>query len=581
MSDAHGKAAGMFRQPKSVWAVAFASVVSFMGIGLVDPILPLLRAQLHASEAQVSLLFTSYFLVTAVFMLIAGWVSSRIGAKKTLLAGLTLIVVFSALAGLSPGVTDIVILRGGWGIGNALFISTALATIVGAASGGFGAAIMLYEAALGLGIALGPLVGGELGGISWRGPFFGVTALMAIAFLLVSTLLAPTPKPASRASLADPFRALGHRGLLTVAIVALLYNWAFFTILGYAPYPMRVSVHTLGFVYTGWGVLVAIFAVFVAPRLQRAVGTVVSLYLSLAFMCLDLVATAIWTNDRIALVACVIASGAFIGLNNTLVTATSMTVSTAPRPTASAAYSFVRFFGAGLAPYVASTLAAHFGDHVPFYLGAVTIAVSIPVLATTHRLILRAEQRPATQPPITAPATGPLVGVGETAASSAPSSLRRGLSQIGPPPIVVAVGPGGWADQVVAVGADIAQALGYPVEILHVVEADVAMDQVLDTEDEGAAAAALSGRVEQVARRDIAVTGYLLEVVGDHGGVGQRIAEFGDSHHAAMLVLGAPSHGRYAGLLDASATEEVVRRARCDLHIVHPPGARRPQPAHP
>ncbi len=341
---------------------------------------------------------------------------------------------------------------------------------------------------------------------------------------------------------------------------------------------MRVSVHALGFVYTGWGVLVAIFAVFVAPRLQRAVGTVVSLYLSLAFMCLDLVATAIWTNDRIALVVCVIASGAFIGLNNTLVSATSMTVSTAPRPTASAAYSFVRFFGAGLAPYVASTLAAHLGDHVPFYLGAVTIAVSIPVLATTHRLILRAEQRPATQRPVTAPAAGPRVP--ETVGSTAPS-LRPGLSQNGPPPIVVAVGPGPWADEVLAAGADIAQALGYPVEILHVVEADVAMDQVLDTEDEGAAAAALSGRVEQVARRDIPVTGYLLEVVGDHGGVGQRIAEFGDRHHAAMLVLGAPTHGRHAGLLDASATEEVLRRARCDLHIVHPDGARRPQPTRP
>ncbi len=69
------------------------------------------------------------------------------------------------------------------GLGNALFISTALATIVGAASGGSSAAIILYEAALGLGIAVGPLLGGVLGEISWRGPFFGVVALMAVAFV--------------------------------------------------------------------------------------------------------------------------------------------------------------------------------------------------------------------------------------------------------------------------------------------------------------------------------------------------------------------------------------------------------------
>jgi len=136
----------LFHQPRAVWAGAFASVVSFMGIGLVDPILPLLRTELHATEAQVSLMFTSYFLVTAVFMLITGWVSSRIGAKRTLVVGLVLIIVFSALAGLSAGVNEIVVFRGGWGIGNALFIATALATIVGAASGGFGAAIPLDSA---------------------------------------------------------------------------------------------------------------------------------------------------------------------------------------------------------------------------------------------------------------------------------------------------------------------------------------------------------------------------------------------------------------------------------------------------
>ncbi|MHB1593870.1 MAG: MFS transporter [Streptosporangiaceae bacterium] len=557
--------------------MAFAAVVSFMGIGLVDPILPLLRTQLHATEAQVSLLFTSYFLVTAIFMLIAGWVSSRIGAKRTLLAGLTMIVIFSALAGLSSGVTGIVWFRGGWGIGNALFISTALATIVGAASGGFGAAIMLYEAALGLGIALGPLIGGELGGISWRGPFFGVTALMAIAFLLVSTLLAPTPKPSARASLADPFRALTHRGLLTVAIVALLYNWAFFTILGYAPYPMRVSVHALGFIYTGWGILVAIFAVFVAPRLQRAIGTVVSLYVSLALMCADLLAIAIWTNDRTVLIVCVIASGAFIGLNNTLVTATSMTVSTAPRPTASAAYSFVRFFGAGLAPYVASTLAAHVGDHVPFYVGAATIAASIPVLATTHRLILRAEQRVATESArVPSPPRVPRSVAPAAVARPEPSPDARR-------PVVIAVGPGPQADEVVAGGATLAQALDYPVEILHVAEIDIAMDEGIATEDSERAAAALREGVEQVARRGIPVTGHLLEVVGDHADVGRCIAEFADQQRAAVIVVGAPTHGRYAGLLDASVTQEITRRAHCDLHIVHlngGPAAEAGRPGH-
>jgi MFS family permease len=55
-----------------VWAVAFACVISFMGIGLVDPILPALAGKLHASQSQVELLFTSYLVVTAVMMLVTG-----------------------------------------------------------------------------------------------------------------------------------------------------------------------------------------------------------------------------------------------------------------------------------------------------------------------------------------------------------------------------------------------------------------------------------------------------------------------------------------------------------------------------
>ncbi len=60
-----------------------------------------------------TLLFTSYLVVTAVAMLITNWVSSRLGAKKTLIAGLILIVVFSALAGASPSISGIIGFRAG------------------------------------------------------------------------------------------------------------------------------------------------------------------------------------------------------------------------------------------------------------------------------------------------------------------------------------------------------------------------------------------------------------------------------------------------------------------------------------
>src|SRR4051794_34372369 len=173
-----------------------------MGIGLVDPILKPIADELGASPSQVSLLFTSYMAIMGVSMLVTGFVSSRIGAKRTLLSGLVLIIAFSALAGSSDSIGAIVGFRAGWGLGNALFIATALATIVTAASGSVAQAIILFEAALGLGIAAGPLVGGQLGSISWRGPFFGVAGLMAIA-LVATAIFLPTTKPSPhRTSLA-------------------------------------------------------------------------------------------------------------------------------------------------------------------------------------------------------------------------------------------------------------------------------------------------------------------------------------------------------------------------------------------
>jgi MFS transporter, ACDE family, multidrug resistance protein len=383
-------APSFLNQPRSVWAVAFACVISFMGIGLVDPILPTMASQLHATPAQMSLLFTSFLLVTAVAMLMTGWVSSRIGAKRTLVVGLVIIVVFSALAGTAGGVNGIIGFRAGWGLGNALFIATSLAVIVGAASGGFAGAIVLYEAALGVGIAMGPMVGAALGGISWRGPFFGVAALMGVALICVITLVAPTPLPAERARISDPVKALRNRGLLTIAVTALLYNSGFFIVMGYSPYPMKIGVHELGLVFFGWGLLVAVFAVFCAPWAQRRIGTAASLYLTLFFMSLDVAAIGLWIDRPPVVIACVIVSGAFIGMNNTLVTGTVMQVSPVPRPTASAAYSFVRFIGAGLAPWLGGIVAAHYGEAALFYLAGGAVFLGLLVLATAHSLVVRA-----------------------------------------------------------------------------------------------------------------------------------------------------------------------------------------------
>jgi ACDE family multidrug resistance protein len=553
MTASHGKAPSPFKQPRAVWAVAAACVVSFMGIGLVDPILPALAGSLHATPSQVSLLFTSYLVVTAVAMLVVGWVSSRIGAKRTLVVGLILIVVFAALAGTSNSIGGIVGFRAGWGLGNALFIATSLAVIVASASGGFAGAIILYETALGLGIAVGPLLGGELGSISWRWPFFGVAVLMFIALVATIAFVPALPKPEHKTSLAAPLKALRHRGLLTMGIMALLYNWGFFTMLGYAPYPMELNAHKLGLVFTGWGLLVAAFSVFVAPRLQARFGTAPVLYVNLLGLGIVMAIIAIGVKTPAAVIIAVIVSGAFIGINNTLTTQAVMLVSPVERPVASSAYGFVRFIGGGLAPFVAGKLADATNLSVPFYLGGVAFILAIAVLASGHKLVAAAEK-------------GMVEGE-----SVSPSLQRVGATPAAAyQPVIVAVGATEDAAAIVDAAAAIARDAGRPLEVVHVRETAVVEELAIDAEDAEQAHAAVLGHLDRLFTQGIAATGQVLTSVGDHAAAGRVLAQHADDVDARVIAVGRSPRGPGAHLADGSFTTAVTHAAARTVVLVEP-----------
>ncbi|MHB9756378.1 MFS transporter [Streptomyces sp. BYX5S] len=551
MHQRDSKTTSPFKQPRAVWAVAFACVISFMGIGLVDPILPALADSLHATPSQVSLLFSSYLIVTAVAMLVVGWFSSRFGAKRTLVTGLSVIVVFSALAGATDSINGIVGFRAGWGLGNALFIATSLAVIVASASGGFGGAIILYETALGLGIAVGPLLGGELGAISWRGPFFGVAALMAIALVATIVFVPDLPSPRKVTSPLAPLRALRHRGLLTMGIMALLYNWGFFTMLGYAPYPMELDAHELGLVFTGWGLLVALFSVFFAPRLQARFGTAAVLYANLFCLGVVMAVIAAGVSTPTVVIVAVVVSGAFIGINNTLTTQAVMLVSPVERPVASSAYGFLRFIGGGLAPYVAGRLADATDLGVPFYLGAATFLLAIPVLAGGHRLLRRAEAGTGQEEPVR------------------PSFTRVGAApRSAAPRVVVAVGDHDRAPAIVDAAARLARDTGSPLEVVHVQRTAVVDEQAAETEDLAQARAAVTAHLDRLAGQGVSATGQVLGSVGDHAAAGRALARHAADVGARVVAVGHSPRGPLAQFADGSFTTALTHACACAVVLV-------------
>lgn len=399
MSAGQGTYASILHQPKAVWAVAFSCVIAFMGIGLVDPILPAIAESLEATPTQAELLFTSYLLVTGLAMLGTSWVSSRIGARRTLIIGLGIIVVFAAASGLAQNVESVIGFRAGWGLGNALFISTALATIVGAASGGAGSAIILYEAALGLGIAVGPLLGGLLGHLSWRGPFFGTAVLMVIGLVAIVVFLQDDRGVAGEARpqptrLSAPLRALRQPALAVLAAAAFFYNIGFFVLLAYSPFPLGFDAIGLGLTFFGWGLGLAITSVLVAPLLTARMPRTRVLWIALPLLAIDLAVAGLVIHEPAALVACIVVGGLVLGVLNTVLTECVMEATDLQRSVASSAYSSVRFLGGAIAPPAAAELAHLIAPSAPYFAGAGSVFVALVVVLAGHRALRRVDAGP-------------------------------------------------------------------------------------------------------------------------------------------------------------------------------------------
>ena len=533
----HAETVSFFDQPRAVWATGFACVVGFMSIGLVDPILTSIAAGLQATPTQVSLLFTSYFLVTSLMMLVTGFVSSRLGGRRTLILGAALIVVFSALAGTSNSVFELVLFRGGWGLGNAFFVVTALAVLVASSRHGVSSAVLVYEAAMGLGLSAGPLVGAALGVHSWRYPFFGTATLMAIGLLAVAMFLPPQPKPAVKTSLIAPLRALGHPGLFAVSAAAFFYYYAFFTVLAFVPFVLQMSAHAVGLIFFGWGVLLAAFSVIVTPRLQARFGALPVAGVSLVVLAILLIVMGV--GAKLTIAGCVMASGAVMGVCNTIFTEMAMEVSDAPRPVASAGYNFLRWFAGVVAPFVAPTLAEHFGPLSAFVVAAAAALVA-PLILLARRSALRIEGR------VVAEASAPAM----TAAQ----------------PLVVAAVDGSASDEAVIERAiAIAAAAQGRVAVAHVQVLEVAGEDAADDETAEQSAAIVTRSLRAVEEAGLPAASMRIEA--PEGLAAKAVVERALALGARTLVVGAP-HGDAGDRVHGSFARAAQRVPHGGLEVV-------------
>lgn len=187
---------------KTVWIFVLTSVAAFM-VSLdnlvVTMALPNIRAHLHAGLSELEWTVNGYTLSFAVFLLVGAVLGDRFGRRRVFAVGIALFTAASAAAALAPNVEMLIAARAVQGLGGAIVLPLSMTILAGSVPPSRrGAALGIWGAMSGLGVAVGPLVGGAVvQGAAWQWIFWLNVPVGAIVLPLVITKL-PVSAPLAR-----------------------------------------------------------------------------------------------------------------------------------------------------------------------------------------------------------------------------------------------------------------------------------------------------------------------------------------------------------------------------------------------
>lgn len=187
---------GLFYMKKGFWlehrsivaiAVCLLALAEIVDLTIVAVAIPHIMGALGCNIQEVSLVTTSYIVAAAVFIMTTGFVSSRLGSKKTILLSTLVFGVSSVLCGFASSLNEMVLFRLIQGIGGAFLPSMAQGYIVGNFDEEEQPKMMsIMTLTVVLGPIIGPLAGGYLvNAYSWRCIFFVNVPICLVAFLIV------------------------------------------------------------------------------------------------------------------------------------------------------------------------------------------------------------------------------------------------------------------------------------------------------------------------------------------------------------------------------------------------------------
>ncbi len=204
------------------WTLSILSL-SLVLIGMDNTILnvaiPTLQREFSATSSTLQWMVDSYILVFAGLLLTMGGLGDRFGRARMLRLGLLVFSLAAFVVVFAESSGQVIIGRAVMGVGGAMIMPSTLSIIIDVFKGPERArAISIWAATAGIGVGLGPLIGGALLEQFYWGSVFLVNVPIAVIALIAGFWLVPE----SRDPEAKPIDFVGA-ALSTAAVALLIY----------------------------------------------------------------------------------------------------------------------------------------------------------------------------------------------------------------------------------------------------------------------------------------------------------------------------------------------------------------------
>jgi DHA2 family metal-tetracycline-proton antiporter-like MFS transporter len=162
--------------------VASAVFTTVLTGTMINVLIPIMRAEFGASAAQIGWVITGYAIAYAIGVPLYGRISDFFGVRRVFSAGLLGFALGGLICALAPSFAVLVLGRIVQGIGGAAVPALAFVAVAKLLpKGERGGAMGLVASSVGIGAAVGPVVGGAVGQLlGWRALFVGSLVLMLL-----------------------------------------------------------------------------------------------------------------------------------------------------------------------------------------------------------------------------------------------------------------------------------------------------------------------------------------------------------------------------------------------------------------